>query len=464
MPEIIKNRQALIAAGSKCQRKDVLDILEHAIAAAVPYEQTRVLVSLRGDWLCLDGQPVLDTAKGDIYVVGAGKGSFPIAQALDDVMGARIRRGVVVVKEGETRKLAHIETLASSHPLPDARSVAAAQALLGVLAQAGPGDLVLAALTGGSSAMINLPPDGISIKDIGALHDLLLKSGAPIEDMNTVRRHTCRLKGGRLAAAAQPAMAVTLTLDTAPPGMPWPDLTMPDPTTFADAVGVLEKYGIRDAVPPSILRYLTDNVGRDENETLKSLDGLRWLRFDLASPETACRAAADRATMLGYSAHILSSRLEGEAGALGMTMAGICNEIVDYGRPFQQPCAVISGGETTVTFDDETNGQGGPNQETTVGFLTRLRADGPLAFASLDSDGTDGPSIAAGGLVDGYTRDSAARQGVDLIDALRRHDTLPALERLGGLVLTGHTGTNIMNLRVLLVGQPQKVEGACDGG
>ena len=189
-------------------------------------------------------------------MVGVGKGAFPIAQALDEIFGEEIDEGFVIVKEGESRRLPHIEIFESSHPIPDERSVVGGKRLFQILQKAGEGDLVLAAITGGSSALANLPADGINIEDLREINDQLLKSGAEIGKMNAVRKHLCLLKGGRVVAYAQPALVLTFTFNTAPPDMPWPDMCLPDPSTFSDAVKVLQTYGIWENAPNSVKQRL----------------------------------------------------------------------------------------------------------------------------------------------------------------------------------------------------------------
>jgi glycerate-2-kinase len=273
--------------------------------------------------------------------------------------------------------------------------------------------------------------------------------------MNTVRRHLCLLKGGRLARLAHPARIVTLTLDTAPPGLPWPDLTAPDPTTFTDAVQVLQRYDLWTSVPRSVQRYLSRNVGRTEQETCVSLNGVCYRTYSVGSPADACQAAALCAQKLGYTPAVLSSSFSGEARELGIFLAGLCNEITRNSQPFSPPCALISGGETTVTFEKgRLFGQGGPNQETALAFARAVASGFPAVLVSLDTDGTDGPGQWAGGIVDDQTALAAAACGIDLDQVLSRHDAANALQSLNGAIVTGHTGTNVMNLRVLLIGAP----------
>lgn len=449
---LYKNSTQLLRHGNSELREDVLSIVAHGIKQVIPYDRTRQLIQLQGTDIVIgdDRFPLKPSSR--IYFIGAGKGSFPIAKAIDELFGPQIARGLVVVKAGEPLALPHIEVFASSHPLPDERSVEAARRICAILDAAGPDDYVIAAITGGASAMLNSPPEGISIDDIRTVNALLLESGAAIGKVNTLRKHICMLKGGRLVHLAQPATVITLTLDTAPPDMPWPDMCLPDPTTFQDALDVVDTYLERGQVPPSIMQYLEMGVSHPEMETLKSLDGMHHFLYRFGGPADACLAAAEQAKSLGYAPHILSTSLEGEAKDLGIFLAGMANEIVRSDRPFQAPCALISGGETTVTIHTKA-GKGGPNQETALGFATKIIDEAPVCCLSIDTDGTDGPCDIAGGLADSKTKGRLLGKGIDIHAVLQNHDAGTALELLEDAIVTGHTGTNVMNLRVVLIGK-----------
>ena len=452
---IFKNLGQLTGHGSSRLRRDALAIASAGVERVIPYQSVRELVSLE-DGILRIGELSFDLGKvRSLYVVGAGKGAFPIAQALDEILGDRISEGFVIVKEGEKRRLEYIGIFESSHPIPDERSLQGAERIERILEKAGEGDLVLMAVTGGSSALMNAPVPGVSLADVQAVNRLLLNCGASIGKINAVRKHIDRLKGGGMVRLAQPAQTVTITFDTAPPDMPWPDLCLPDPSTFADAVRVLREYRLWDLCPVSIRQHLLRGVEGEAPETVKTLAGMRQHLFSVADPGLACAAAAERALALGYEPHILSITMEGEAKDLGIFMAGIADEILTRGRPFRAPCALITGGETTVTITGTAKG-GGPNQETALGFASKIRSDGPYVFVSVDTDGTDGPCDAAGGIADASTVRKAREGVVDLQQALLEHDSMDTLDRLEDLLLTGPTGTNVMNLRILLIGKEEE--------
>lgn len=447
---LIKNYSTLLSHGQRRVREEALKIITAGIKGADPGLGTYKLLKLDGDLLRIDGKIVNLKEVENIYVVGAGKGSFPIAAALESILGSLITEGVVVVKKGEQRRLKKIEVHEAGHPLPTEESIAGAKKIIEIARKAGEKDLVFAAITGGSSALVTLPPNGIRLGEIQELNDLLLKCGAVIREINIVRKHLCQIKGGRLVAAIQPAEAVTLTLDTAPEGMPWPDLALADPSTFQDAIDILHHYDLWGKVAPSIREYLTDGLTRPELETIKSIDGMRTSIFSVGDPVSACEAAAECARKLGYNPVILSTNIEGEAKDIGICFAGIAKEIIKRKRPFAPPCALISGGETTVTISKEC-GTGGPNQELVLGFAHKFKHQAEVACISVDTDGTDGPTEIAGGIVDGLTSERAEKIDIKLEQYIKGHNSSEALMKLDDAIITGHTGTNVMNLRVVLI-------------
>ena len=447
---IIKNRESLLAHGRKELREHALDIAEAGIIGGDQGLGTRKIVELNGSFLRV-GDREIDLREVDrVHVVGMGKGAFPIAEALESLLGDRIFQGVVVVKKGDERRLKRITVIEGGHPIPDEDSVAGARKILEIADQAGPKDLVFVAVTGGASALATLCPEGITLADIQKVNELLLNSGAPIRHMNAVRKHLCLLKGGRLVSRIQPAEAITLTLDTRPKGMRWPDVSLPDETTFQDAVEVLEFYDLWEAVPGAVRDYLVRGTTHPELETLKTLDGIRSSIFYVGSPLGVLTAAAERAEALGYQPHILATNIQGESVAAGICLAGIANEILLRNRPFSAPCVLISGGETTAVITANP-GEGGPNQEFILGFAGEVEEADRVAAIAVDTDGTDGPTQIAGGIIDGETLKRAKELGIDIKKYLKNHDSSTALGGLDDAVITGNTGTNMKNLRIILI-------------
>ena len=450
---IYDNRDILTSHGSILQRQHALQIAEAGIKSVIPYESTKKYINLRGRTLTVGTLSFdLDNIE-HIYVVGVGKGSYPIALAIDEILGDSITDGFLVVKEGEKRTLPHIKVFESSHPFPDQRSVTGALRIKEILEKAGPNDIVFAAVTGGASALVNIPAGNITIDEMCETNRLLLRCGADIRQMNAVRKHLCNLKGGRIVQYGQPAFVITFTLDTNTPGMPWPDLCLPDPSTFQDAITVLKNHNLWDKVPASVRERLLDGDEHPEKETLKTLDGMKQALFSVGNQRVACAAAAQKAKELGYTPLILSSCIDGEAKDVGMVLAGITNEIISSNNPIPAPCALISGGETTITIVGRPE-SGGPNQECVFGFVNKLRSKEDVAFISIDTDGTDGPTDIAGGIVDGYTKEEMVRCGISFSDIFSKHGTSFALSKLNDAIYTGNTGTNVMNLRVVVIGKP----------
>lgn len=449
---IIKNKSQLLKGKFSNMRSDAISIIESGILKAIPSDAIFELMKLEGNELKIK-ENIFDLSKiKNIYVVGVGKATIPIVEAIDRILGDKITKGFAAVKDEHPPKLTHIELFTSSHPNPDERSVFAAERIEQILKNANENDLILAAITGGASSLVVLPPEGISLSEIQKLNDALLKSGGTIVEMNIVRRHLCRLKGGNMVRIAQPAHIVTFSLNTGTQGLPWPDMSLTDPTTYEDAINVLKRYDLWNTVPDSIKNYFIKGIYSKENETVKSFDTMKQSMIYVADPSEACKQMAEKAEELGYSSHILAVSMDGEAKDVGIVLGSIANEIVKNNSPFMPPCALISGGETTVTFNGAGPfGEGGPNQETALGFALQLEKGFPAVCISVDSDGTDGPSAIAGGISDGETKQRIEQESIALKECLRKHDASTALCKLKDEVITGHTGTNIMNLRVVLI-------------
>lgn len=444
--EIVKNKKELCTHGNKKLRKDAIEIVEAGITSVIPLDSTKKLINYENGIIKIGDDVFYRKNYKDIYVIGAGKGSFPIAEALDSIFGSEIKEGFVAVKQGEKRRLKNIDIYESSHPLPDERSVFAGKRITEICSKLGEDDLVFLALTGGSSAIVNYPCEDIDINCIKDLNEMLLNSGADISKINTVRKHLDELKGGGLLRKIGKATVITITFDTAPDNMPWPDLVLADPTTFEDAINILKYLDIWNKTDESIRRYLVNNLNKNENETLKNLDGFKQFIFSVADPRMACNHAYEKAVELGYNSFILSTKIEGEASELGQKFS----RIVDH-NDYPKPCCLISGGETTVTIKNEHH-KGGPNQETSLGFAASLNSEDAVCIC-VDTDGTDGPTDLAGGLTDFSTKQNAINQRISIEKELAIHNSSEVLEKLHDAVKTGNTGTNVMNLRVVLIGE-----------
>ena len=448
---IIKNKEELLSHGNKKGREIALDIIENAIKAVDAYEATKKKVHIENNKLIIENLVYDLSGIRDIYVVGAGKASFSIAQALDEILGNQIKEGIVIVKKGENRRLEHIEVIEAGHPVPDEAGLEGAKKVVEIAKKAKEGDLVFCVITGGASALMPLPAENISLEDKKKVTELLLTCGATIDEINTVRKHISAIKGGRLAKYIHPAEIINLIVIDEIAGRPWGP-TVPDMTTFEDAVTVLKKYELWKKTPKSVREYLKRGMVDPSLETLKPRDfkDFKVHNIILADNETMCEAAKKRAEELGFKPLILSTKLEGESREVGIVLASIANEIEEKGRPIKPPCVLILGGETTVTITGP-HGKGGPSQELVLGASLKIAGSKKVVIASIDTDGTDGPTEIAGGIVDGYTLKRAEEKGIDIFESLRKHNCYEALMKLQDAFITGPTGTNVMDLDIVVV-------------
>ncbi|MEM1991606.1 MAG: glycerate kinase [Nitrososphaerota archaeon] len=448
---LVKNKHALLSHGNVEGRKIVLDIIEYTLKSVDAYDLVRGVVFVEGQTLSINRLKYDLSRIRNIYVVGAGKGSVRIAEALEDILGNRISAGIIIEKRGQGRKLSMIKVVEGGHPIPDGAGLEAAKEVVEIAKRAQDGDLIIACITGGCSALMPLPAEGISLDDKRIVTDLLLKCGATIDEINAVRNHISAIKGGRLAMYAHPAEIVNLVLVDEVAGLPWGPM-VPDPTTFVDAVRVLKKYRLWEKVPDSVRRHLEMGLSDQRMETPKPEDfeRLKVHNVVLASIEIACEAAKKRAEELGLNSMILSTMMEGESREVGIVLASIAKEVEKKCRPIKPPCALIAGGETTVTITDHC-GEGGPSQELALSSSLKIHKSKKIVIASIDTDGTDGPTDVAGGIVDGYTLDRAKEKGIDVYENLMKHASSRVLKGLEDVIITGPTGTNVADLNVVVV-------------
>jgi len=442
------------------QRTIALDLVQAALAAVDPF--AAVCRSLRRDGSRLhagEGDPIDLSGVDRIIVVGGGKAAVPMARAVESILDPeRIEAGLVVAKEGQLADAALpevIEVVTGAHPVPDERSLEGAARLVTLLSGLTPRDLVIVLISGGGSSLLTLPVAGVALEDLRATGQALLSTGVPITGVNTVRKHLSRIKGGQLAALAAPARLVSLILSDVV-GSPLDAIasgpTVADPTTYADAVAVLERHGLEgERVPPAVSRWLREGALGRHAETPKPGDPLlSTVRNVLVgSNEQAAEATWRRARELGFNSQILSTWVEGEAREVGRVCAALLREVARRGRPLPRPACLILGGETTVTLCDGP-GRGGRNQELALSAALALEGLEEVLLVALATDGNDGPTDAGGAMVDGTTAARARALGHDPWDHLGRNDAYPLLEALGDLLLLGPTGTNVNDLTLLL--------------
>jgi hydroxypyruvate reductase len=387
----------------------------------------------------------------NIYVVGAGKAGASMAQAAERVLGRRIAAGLLNVKYGHTAKLRRIELNECGHPVPDENGVAGAERIARIAAGAGKDDLVICLISGGASALLPAPAEGITLEEKQATTRLLLASGANIHEINAIRKHISRIKGGQLARLAAPARIESLmlsdvigdNLDVIGSGP-----TAPDASTFADAVGLLDRYGIRERVPAPVRERLEQGARGAVPETPKPDDPVfaRVRNTIVGSNRLALAAAANRARALGYRTLVLSSEIQGEAREIARMHAAIASEMARTGHPVKPPACIITGGETTVTLRGD--GLGGRAQEFALAAALDIAGLENVVVFCAGTDGTDGPTDAAGAVADGETlgRKPDARRYLD------RNDSYHYFEALNDLIITGPTNTNVMDVCIVLVG------------
>lgn len=390
--------------------------------------------------------------KGRTIVIGAGKASAAMARAVETLWPGSLS-GLVVTRYGHAVACERIEIVEASHPVPDENGMRAAARMLEMVQGLGPDDLVLALISGGGSSLLTLPAPGLTLGDKQAINAALLRSGAAIGEMNIVRKHLSDIKGGRLAAAAYPASVVTLVISDVPgddPAIIASGPTIPDVSTFADALAVLAKYGITE--PRAVIEHLT----RAADETPKPSDPrlAHFVTRMIATPQLSLEAAAEVARQAGVTPLILGDALEGESREVGRVMAGIARQVVLHGQPIPAPAVLLSGGETTVMV--RGRGRGGRNVELLLSLAIELRGRPEVFALAGDTDGVDGAEEVAGAIVSPDTLTRAEMHGVSAKACLAENDGHGFFGALGDQVITGPTLTNVNDFRAILILETNK--------
>jgi glycerate 2-kinase len=454
----IKNRKQLIENAEtdnlRKARTLALNSLEHAVNAADPKKLIQTKIHIENSALHA-GTYLFDLQKfRNIYVVGGGKASGAMAETTEELLGSRITDGIVNVPYGDKHKTRIIKLHEASHPIPDEAGVSGTRCMMAIAEQAEQDDLLICLISGGGSSLMPLPRDNITLADKQQLTEALLKSGATINEINTVRKHISAFKGGWLAKKAYPATVLNLVLsDVIGDALEFiaSGPTMADSSTFADAREILEKYGLWKKTPNSVLKILSQGENGLIPETPKKDD----LTFEkvysviLGNVRTAAEATIQFLKSQGFTTLLLTSTVEGEAKHVGTVLASIANEIAISGNPVDRPAAVVVGGETTVTVTG--NGKGGRNQELTLAAALKLVDGDGVAVASLSTDGVDGQTDAAGAIVDCKTLARAERLGLEATKFLSENDSYNFLFGLGDLIVTGQTETNVNDVAVIIV-------------
>ncbi|HTH45468.1 MAG TPA: glycerate kinase [Oxalicibacterium sp.] len=396
---------------------------------------------------CMPAYLPKQSAKGRTLVIGAGKGAAAMAKVVEDNWPGKVE-GLVVTRYEHGADCKQIEVVEAAHPVPDEAGRAAAGRMLEMVKGLTEDDLVLCLITGGGSALLSLPGEGITLEQKQALNKALLKSGATISEMNCVRKHLSAIKGGRLALACAPARVVTLLISDVPgddPGVIASGPTLPDPTTCEQSLAILKKYNIE--LPDNVRKHLESGAG----ETPKPGDP-RFARNEhhvMATAQHALEAAAAKARAAGITPYILSNDLEGESRDVGSVHAALAKQVAKYGQPFAKPCVILSGGETTVTVRGK--GRGGRNAEFLLSLAVALQGTPGIHALACDTDGIDGSEDNAGAIYqpDSWTR--ATENGLNPKAMLENNDGYGFFSALGDLIVSGPTRTNVNDFRAILI-------------
>jgi hydroxypyruvate reductase len=389
-----------------------------------------------------------------IFVVGTGKASNSMAQAIEETFGGRITKGVVTTKYGHLLPLKRTEIIEAGHPLPDQKGYEGAKKIRSLLKESGPDDLVIFLLSGGGSALLPFPADDIELKEKQEVTQLLLDCGADIQEINTIRKHISRIKGGWLAKWAYPSTVIGLILSDVVGDqleVIGSGPTVPDPSIFEEAWEILKKYDLLSEISPSIKKHLQSGKKGKVEETPKPGDAVfeKVHNCLIGSNIFALRAAEKEATFLGLNTLILSSSIVGETREAARFHTAIAKEVILSGNPIPRPACILSGGETTVTI--KGNGLGGRNQEFVLAGALEISGIEKIVLLSGGTDGTDGPTDASGALADHTTLDRAKSMGLSPKAHLENNDAYPFFKKLGDLLITGPTHTNVMDVRILLI-------------
>jgi glycerate 2-kinase len=442
----------------KQMRGEAEEIFKASVRRVDPYKAVKEFVGLKKGKLSLGpkGHSEIELeldAYDRVFVVGGGKATAPMAMALEDLLGGRIERGLINVKTGFGEPLSRIQIREAGHPLPDENGVAGTREILRLLEEAGDKDLVFSLISGGGSALLPSPAGALTLAEKQAVTKSLLECGASIDEMNVIRKHISASKGGQMARAAFPATTINLMLsdvvgdrmDVIASG-PF----VPDSSTFKEAWEIMGKYDL--PIPETVRAYVRGGVDGKAPETPKQGDPLfrKVHNFIIGCNMLALEAAQEAAEAMGYGCLILSSMVEGETREVAKVHTAVAKEILQTGRPMAPPACIISGGETTVTIRGK--GLGGRNQEFCLAAALELEGTAERAvILSGGTDGNDGPTPAAGAIVDSRTAERGSALGLQAVAFLNNNDSYHFFEKTGDLLRTGPTKTNVMDVRLILV-------------
>ena len=449
--------------GEAESKRIVLELTERTLLKLNSYHRIKDIMRLEGDVLHVGTKSWDLSKKRHVYLVGAGKAGNHMAKAVDEVLKDRLTQGIVIVKILEdTDKYHRTKAVVGGHPIPNEDGYRASLEILKLVDSAGPDDLFIGVISGGSSALMSCPIDGLSLEDEMETTDVALKAGMNILELNSIRRHISQTNGGMLAKriAARGAELIGFGISDLVGMEPTTDIRVPsenyhgtpmgpDFTTLEEARRVIRAYDLEDRLPKKVVEYLM-NCG-EEGETPKAFPENTY--YYINTLPDSCIYAKQIAEQMGLNAVILTSFLEGESREAGRFMAALARQIQTYGTPVKAPCVLLSSGEVTTKITDNSTikGHGGPSQELTASFALAASKTKGACMLSIDSEGTDGTTPVAGGITDSLTYKAASDAGIDLNEALKGHATYEALDSLGDLVMTGNTGTNLCDFNVMYI-------------
>lgn len=435
-------------------RKHALEIFKAGVDAVDPIKLINGAVDLKGHSLTVKSSTFDLSSYKNIYIIGIGKAAAAMALPLEKVLGNFLTEGIIIVKYGHTLPLKKVRIIEAGHPVPDEAGYQGAQECVKILQRSGNKDLIFFLISGGGSALFPYPVKGLTLADKQKTTSLLLEAGADIQEINTLRKHLSRVKGGRAAQLAYPGTLISLILsdvvgdklDSIASGP-----TFPDTSTFAACLDIINKYHIKDSLPPAAWEIFNKGIQGEIEEIPKPGNPLfeKTHNMIIGNNLLALTAAQEKAEKLGYNTLLLSTSIQGETRDVAKVHAAIAKEIIVSGNPIKPRACVLSGGETTVTIQGQ--GQGGRNQEFVLAAAMEIAGMKNITLLSCGTDGTDGPTDAAGAIADGTTFNRAKNMEMDPAHYLKTNDSYHFFKRLNDLIITGPTYTNVMDLRIILV-------------
>ncbi len=440
---------------------DLCSIFFKALERVDPYSMIKDAMKIQGDILTIDsvhGRLHEDLKSyRSIIVLGMGKASIKMAQAVEEILKERVTQGAVITRVGQAEDLKRIRVMEAGHPIPDERSIRGAEVLFELAMKADEKTLIINLVSGGGSALFSLPREGITLTDLQDATRTLLECGAAIQEVNCIRKHISRVKGGQFARIAHPARMINLILSDVVGDRPETiasGITAADDTTYAQALRIAERYRIRDRLPASVIALLESGKKGSIPETPKLGDPVfeRVTNIILGNNTQACRTARDYGETLGYHAYFITSSLTGEAREVAKFFSALAKDMLRNASDFSKPALIVAGGETTVTVRGK--GRGGRNQEMALSFLIDFLENKGMegvCFLSAGTDGNDGPTDATGAIVTPEVYKAAVESGMDAGQYLAENDSYGFFKQAGGLFITGPTNTNVCDIQLLSV-------------